>query len=59
MRVWPLGWEDPLEEGKATHSLEKPPKTKGQKKMCAGDGQRGLAGCDPRDRKVYHTTEAT
>ena len=39
--------------------LEKPPKTKGQKKMCGGDGQRGLAGYDPRDRKVYHMTEAT
>ena len=47
-RVWSLGWEDPLEEGPATHSgiLAR-----------IGDGQTSLAGYSPRDRKESDTTE--
>ena len=43
-----LGWEDPLEEGMATHSV-----------FLSGEfhGQRSLAGYRPWDRKESHTTE--
>ena len=47
-RVRSLGWEDPLEEGKATHSrilAWRPP------------GQRSLAGCSPQGRRESDTTE--
>ena len=50
MRVHSLRWENPLEEGLATHScscLENP------------HGQRGLAGYSPWGRKESDTTEAT
>ena len=45
--VRPLGWEDPLEEGMATHSscLENP------------HGQRSLVRCSPWGRKESDTTE--
>ena len=44
--VWSLGWEDPLEEGTATHSsLENP---------C---GQRNLAGYSPWSHKELDMTE--
>ena len=46
--VQSMGWEDPLEEGMATHSsicLENP------------HGQRSLAGCSPWGRKELDTTE--
>ena len=45
--VQSMGWEDPLEEGMATHSsicLENP------------HGQRSLAGCSPWDGKESDTT---
>ena len=39
MRVWSLGWEDPLEEDKATHSCilawRSPPKQKDRRKCMA------------------------
>ena len=43
-----LGWEDPLEEGMATHSV-----------FLSGEfhGQRSLAGYRPWDRKESNTTE--
>ena len=43
-----LGWEDPLEEGMATHSS-----------TCLANphGQRSLAGCSPWGRKELDTTE--
>ena len=48
-RVRSLGWEDPLEEGMATHSsipaLENP------------HGQRSLVGYSPRGYKESNTTE--
>ena len=48
MWVRSLGWEDPLEEGMATHScLENP------------HGQRSLAGCSPWGRKESDTAEHT
>ena len=49
MEVQPLGWEDPLEEGMATHSSILP-----------GDsyGQRSLVGYSPWGCKELDTTEA-
>ena len=48
MQFWPLGREDPLVEGMATHSC-----------ILAGESheQRGLAGCSPQDHKEWDTTE--
>ena len=40
-----LGWEDPLEEGLATHSMKNP------------HGQRSLVGCSPWGRKELDITE--
>ena len=50
MWVWSLGWEDPLEEGMATHSS-----------ILAGEshGQRSLVGSTPWGPKESDTTEAT
>ena len=49
MQVWPLGQEDPLEEGTATHSG-----------ILAGEshGQRSLVGYSPWGCKELDTTEA-
>ena len=47
--VWSLGWEDPLKEGMATHSL-----LPGEY-----DGQRSLAGYSAYSCKESDTTEAT
>ena len=48
MRVWSLGWEDPLEKEMTTHSS-----------ILAGEshGQRSLAGYSPWGRKESDTTE--
>ena len=51
MRAWPLGWEDPLEEGVATHSSIFLP---GE-----SHGQRSLAGYSPWGHKESDTTEVT
>ena len=50
MQVWSLGWEDPLEEGMATHSSILFGKS---------HGQRSLAGYSPWGHKESDTTEAT
>ena len=42
-----LSWEDPLEEGMATHSSI----------LAESHGQRSLAGCNPWGRKESDTTE--
>ena len=49
-QVRSLGWEDPLEEGMATHPVFLPGKSHEQK---------NLAGCNPQDCKESDTTEAT
>ena len=46
--VRPLGWEDPLEEDVATHSVFSPGKS---------HGQRRLAGYSPQGHKEWDTTE--
>ena len=46
--VWSLGWEDPLEEGMATHSSILPGEPHGQK---------SLAGYSPWSHKQSDTTE--
>ena len=51
MLVQSLGWEDPLEEGVATHSMGFLPRE--------SHGQRSLAGYSPQSRKELDTTEAT
>ena len=48
MQVGSLGWEDPLEEGMATHSLPGEP-----------HGQRSLVGYSPWGHKESDTTEVT
>ena len=48
MRVPSLGWEDPLEEEKATHSS-----------ILAWEIQRSLVGCNPQGREELDTTEHT
>ena len=50
MRVRSLGWEDPLEEGRATTPV-----------FLSGEshGQRSLAGCSPQGHKESDTTEVT
>ena len=50
MRVQPLGQEDPLEEGKATHSSIPPGES---------HGQRSLADYSPQGHKELDLTEAT
>ena len=50
MQVRSLGWEDPLEEGMATHSRFLPGES---------HGQRSLAGYSPRGRKELEMTEET
>ena len=50
MQVRSLGWEDPLEEGMATHSRFLPGES---------HGQRSLAGYSPRGRKELDMTEET
>ena len=50
MRVLSLSWEDPLEEGMATHSSILPGES---------HGQRSLAGCSSWSCKELDTTEAT
>ena len=45
--VPPLGWEDPLEKGMATHSSI----------LAWRIPQRSLAGCNPWDRKELDMTE--
>ena len=47
-RVRSLGWEDPLEKGKATHPVFLPEKSRGQRK---------LAGHSPWSGKESDTTE--
>ena len=49
MRVWSPGWEDPLEEGMATHSS-----------ILAGKNtwQRSLVGYSPEGHKESDPTEA-
>ena len=58
MRVRSLGWEDPLEEGMATHSsfffLPTPGFLPGE-----SHGQRSLAGYSPQGCKQQDMTEAT
>ena len=48
--VRPLGWEDPLEEGIATHSIFLPGES---------HGQWSLAGYSPQGHKESDTTEMT
>ena len=43
--VGSLGWEDPLEEGMATHSSIL---------ACSPHGQRSLVGYSPQGRRVGH-----
>ena len=50
MRVQSLGWEDPLEEGTATHSSTSAWRI---------HRQRSLAGYSPQGCKESDTTEAT
>ena len=50
MWVWSLGWEDPREEGIATHLVFLPGEP---------HGQRSLAGYDPEGCKELDTTEVT
>ena len=45
-----LGWEDPLEEGTATHPVFLPGESQ---------GQRSLVGYSPRGRTESETTEVT
>ena len=47
-QVQSLGWEDPLEEEMATHSVFLPGKS---------HGQRSLVGYDPKDHKESDMTE--
>ena len=69
-RVQTLGWEDPLEEGKATHSsipalLSITPNFQGRRKWQPtpvflpgkSHGQRSLVGYSPWGRKESDTTE--
>ena len=50
MRVWSLGWEDPLEDEMASHSVFLPGKS---------PGQRRLEGYSPCGQKEWDTTEHT
>ena len=50
MWVWSLGWEEPLEEGMATHSVFLPRES---------HGQRSLVGYGPWGHKESDTTEVT
>ena len=50
MQVQTLGWEDPLEEGMATHSVFLPGES---------GGERSLAGYSPQNHKQLDMTEAT
>ena len=50
MQVRSQGWEDPLEEGMATHSRILAQRI---------HGQRSLAGCDPQGDTESDTTEET
>ena len=50
MQVQSLGWEDPLEESMATHSIFLPGES---------HGQRSPAGYSQWDRTELDTTEAT
>ena len=44
-----LGWEDPLEEGMATHSVSLPGESRGQRSL-AGQGSWGCKGSDTAER---------
>ena len=53
MKVWSLSWEDPLEEGMATHSSI----LAGKKEYWRGEREPG--GCNPWGYKELDTTEVT
>ena len=50
MRVRPLGWEDPLEEGMQPTLVFSPGES---------HGQRSLVGCSPQGHKELNATEVT